>query len=91
MVRDDEDNLEEIRKVYPHMTDAKLRIGRNNPRRYVAWLGTKTVIQTHFAAIRVSRADSTILQSSFRSVRLGLTLSVSSGCECERVMRQHFS
>ena len=32
----DEDNLDDIRKVYPHMTDAELRIARDNLRRYVA-------------------------------------------------------
>jgi hypothetical protein len=36
MVECDKDNLDEIRKVYPHMTDAELRIARANLRRYVA-------------------------------------------------------
>lgn len=35
MVEDDEDNLDEIRKLYPHMTDEQLRISRDNLRRYV--------------------------------------------------------
>jgi hypothetical protein len=32
---EEEDNLEEIRKLYPHMTDEELRISRGNLRRYV--------------------------------------------------------
>ena len=36
MVEDNEDNLDEIRKLYPHMTDAELRIARANLRGYVA-------------------------------------------------------
>jgi hypothetical protein len=33
---EDKDNLNDIRKVYPHMTDVELRIARDNLRRYVA-------------------------------------------------------
>jgi len=36
MVEYEEDNLDEIRKLYPHMTDADLRIARDNLRRYAA-------------------------------------------------------
>jgi hypothetical protein len=36
MVEDKEDNPDDIRKVYPHMTEAELRIARDNLRRYVA-------------------------------------------------------
>jgi hypothetical protein len=32
----DDDNLDDIRKVYPYMTDDELRIARDNLRRYVA-------------------------------------------------------
>ncbi len=35
MVRD-ENNLDDIRRVYPHMSDDELRIARANLRRYVA-------------------------------------------------------
>jgi hypothetical protein len=36
MVEDEEDNLDEIRKLYPHLTDAELRIARDNLSRYLA-------------------------------------------------------
>ncbi len=36
MVPYEEDNLDDIRKLYPHMTDDKLRIARDNLRRYLA-------------------------------------------------------
>ena len=36
MVEDQEENLDDIRKLYPHMTDAELRVARDNLRRYVA-------------------------------------------------------
>jgi len=36
MVKDEEDNLDEIRRLYPHMTDAELRTARDNLRWYVA-------------------------------------------------------
>jgi hypothetical protein len=36
MVEDDEDNLDDIRKLYPHMTDAELRTARVNIRSYLA-------------------------------------------------------
>ena len=36
MVEDQEDNLDGIRKLYPHMTDAELRIARTNLRYYSA-------------------------------------------------------
>jgi len=35
MVEDEDDNLDEIRKLYPHMTDEELRIAQDNFRRYV--------------------------------------------------------
>jgi len=35
MVQDD-DNLDDIRKLYPHMSDDELRVARYNLRRYVA-------------------------------------------------------
>ena len=36
MIENEEDNLDEIRKLYPHMTDAELRIARDNLKRYTA-------------------------------------------------------
>jgi hypothetical protein len=36
MVEYKEDNLDDVRTLYPHMTDAELRIARDNLRRYVA-------------------------------------------------------
>ena len=36
MFKDDEDNLDDIRKLYPHMTDEELREARENIRRYLA-------------------------------------------------------
>ena len=36
MVEHKEDKLDEIRRLYPHMTDAELRIARANLRRYAA-------------------------------------------------------
>jgi hypothetical protein len=36
MFKDDEDNLDDIRKLYPHMTDEELREARDNIRRYLA-------------------------------------------------------
>jgi hypothetical protein len=36
MVKDEEDNLDDIRRLYPQMTDAELQIARDNLRRYVA-------------------------------------------------------
>jgi hypothetical protein len=35
MVEDQEDNLEELRKLYPHLTDQELHIAGENLRRYV--------------------------------------------------------
>ena len=35
MVENQDDNLDEIRKLYPHITDKELRIARDNLRRYV--------------------------------------------------------
>ena len=35
MVEDEDNNLDEIRKLYPHMTDEELRVARDNLRRYV--------------------------------------------------------
>jgi hypothetical protein len=36
MFKDDEDNLDDIRKLYPHMTDEELREARDNIRIYLA-------------------------------------------------------
>jgi len=36
MTENEEDNLHEIRILYPHMTDAELRIARDNLKRYTA-------------------------------------------------------
>jgi hypothetical protein len=36
MVEDEKDNLDQIRKLYPHLTDAELRIARDNLWRYLA-------------------------------------------------------
>jgi hypothetical protein len=36
MVEHKEDKLDEIRRLYPHMTDTELRIARANLRRYAA-------------------------------------------------------
>ena len=33
---EDEENLDEMRKLYPHMSDDELRIAKANLRRYVA-------------------------------------------------------
>lgn len=38
MVEDEDDNLDEIRKLYPQMTDEELRIAQDNFRRYVGAL-----------------------------------------------------
>ncbi len=38
MVEDQDDNLDEIRKLYPQMTDEELRIAQDNFRRYVGAL-----------------------------------------------------
>jgi hypothetical protein len=35
MLEGHDNNLDEVRKLYPHMTDEELRIARNNLRRYV--------------------------------------------------------
>lgn len=35
MVEYRDDNLDEIRKLYPEMTDEELRVARDNLRRYV--------------------------------------------------------
>ena len=35
MALDQDDNLDEIRKLYPQMTDEELRIAQDNLRRYV--------------------------------------------------------
>ena len=35
MVEDEDDNLDEIRKLYPQMTDEELRVAQDNLRRYV--------------------------------------------------------
>ena len=36
MIHIENDNLDDIRKLYPHMTDAELRIARDNLNRYTA-------------------------------------------------------
>lgn len=36
MVENDEDNLDDIRQLYPHMNDAELRVARDNIRSYLA-------------------------------------------------------
>jgi hypothetical protein len=36
MIENSENNLDEIRRIYPHMTDDQLRVARDNLKRYVA-------------------------------------------------------
>jgi len=38
VVEDQDDNLDEIRKLYPQMTDEELRIAQDNFRRYIGVL-----------------------------------------------------